>query len=549
MTIPGVPHALLAHPAPTSAHDAVRLLEARYESLLSSGKFEPFLYPWGTAGAAIIILFLLLDHRDSRLLQQLRIPVWLCNGVISLYAVFYQRARNPAGALGIGIISGWSMLWTGVLLVFNDCQRDYMRIERRIQSPPGSEPQSDGHGLGISTGRQVLGETNEGQPSLRPRPQANGLEPESKDGQPPSGKYFWQQYPASFTDRLDWVVDLFTTFRGTAWNWRVAGLAPPPKHVTSCLTPESAAPEPSRPPIVHTHPDRRSLLRHNLFIFLRNALILDILKTLVSHDPYFWGQVNTPVPPPYIPTALHFPAALRFFRLLIALGLMKFALQLIFSLGPLFFVGLLPPHLFPVRAEAWDHPDQFGPFSFVFTKGLAGWWGGFWHQTFRKGFEAPGQRAVEALGLEPRSLKGKVVQLFIAFGLSGLLHACGSMTEIGETRPLRGPFVFFLSQAVGITIEMGAKMWLKQKEWSQHIPSWLGQLGNFVFAHCWLYITAPWMVEDFSKGGVWLFEPLPVSIFRGPLRLGDAEDGFWRWHGTFAKWHTGDTWWKTGIAL
>ncbi|KAF4555414.1 MBOAT-like protein 3 [Elsinoe fawcettii] len=533
--------------APESAHEVVRQLESRYESMLESGKFEPFLYPWSTLGAGAVILFLLLDHRKSWLLQKLRLPVWLFNVVFSFYTVLYQRARNPAGSLGIGIISGWSILWTGVLLIFDDCQEDYMRIERRGISPADGKTVSNGSGRGISTATEGH-QNNHIKSQLKSRQSMNGHAPTTDTKSSGTGEYFWQHYPTgSLLKRLDWVIDAFTTFRGTAWSWRVSGLAPPPEHVTS--SPADPKPTPlSRPPIVRTFTDRRAILRHNTYLFVRNYLILDMLKSYVSHDRYFWGNTDA-AGPAWLTVELHEPAVILLIRLLVALGLMKFALELIFSLGPIFFIAILPSNLFPVRAEAWVHPDQFGSISFVFTKGLAGWWGGFWHQTFRKGFEAPAQKVTALLGLEPRSVRGKTVQLFVAFTLSGLLHACGSTTQIGETSPLRGPFLFFITQAVGISLEMGMKMVAKQRGWDKNVPDWLGKLGNFVFAHAWLYLTAPLMVEDFAKGGVWLFEPVPFSIFRGPLGWGDKEDGFWRWHGTILSWHRGDTWWKTGIAL
>lgn len=551
MSVPILSKVLPAASEPTSFHEVVQRLENQYEALLATGNYEPFLYPWGTVGAGVVILYLLLDHRQSWLLRQLRWPVWLFNVYQSLYTVLYLRARNPAGSLGVGIICGWSMLWTANMLIFDDCQRDYVRIEKRQEHLQAQDRTANGNGLGISTSINTNG-SKEIDHQLKARSSINGHAPDSRAA-PQTGMYFWQQYPTdSFYNRLDWVLDCFTTFRGTSWNWRISGLAPPPPEVESSLSNKSNADcsKPTRPPIVPTFHNRTPLLRHNTYLFIRNVLFLDILKTLISHDPYFWGIVDTSKPPPYLPNILHSsPVAKQCARLLIALGAMKFALELIFTLGPLFFVGILGPSVISVRGEAWDHPDQFGSISFVYKKGLAGWWGGFWHQTFRKGFEAPGQKVVELLGLKQKSAGGRVVQLFVAFGLSGLLHACGSTTQIGETRPFGGPFLFFVSQAVGITLEMGLKMGAKRMGWDRYVPGWLGGVGNFVFAHWWLYLTAPLMVEDFAKGGVWLFEPLPVSLFRGPLRLGDKEDGFWRWTGTLITWHSGETWWKTGIAL
>ncbi|PNS18631.1 hypothetical protein CAC42_5170 [Sphaceloma murrayae] len=529
-------------PGPSSSHEVVRRLEARYESMIATGGYQPFLYPWATLGAGIVILYLLLDHRQSRLLQHLRLPVWLFNLFFSVYTVFYLRARNPASALGVGIISGWSILWTGTMLVFNDCQVDYMRVTRSVKGASTNGSATITTGLGITT---TLDNTEGKTEGLRSRVTMQSESPAPQSAMTGKDMYSWQHYPTdSFIKRLDWVLDCFTTFRGVAWNWRISGLAPMPSHVTSNLGSSSKA---NRPASVRSFDDRPSLIRHNLYLVLRNLLLLDILKTFIAHDPYFWGLTSSPAPG-YFPEPLRHPYAIRSIRLVIAMCTMKFALQLIFALGPLFFAGLAR-NIFTVRAESWDHPDQFGSLSMVAKKGLAGWWGGFWHQTFRKGFEAPAEVVVTYFEIEKKSTLGRVVQLFVAFGLSGLLHACGSMTQIGQTRPLRGPGLFFLLQAVGISLEMGLKMGLKRIGLAQHIPVWVGGVGNFLYAHWWLYLTAPLLVDDFAKGGVWLFEPVPISLFRGPLGQGTREDSFWRWSGTIMSWHSGDTWWTTGIAL
>jgi len=65
-------------------------------------------------------------------------------------------------------------------------------------------------------------------------------------------------------------------------------------------------------------------------------------------------------------------------------------LQIALALGPLFFAGILGRNLICVRREPWFYPDHYGNYSIVFDRGLAGWWGGWWHQMFRPGFDAAG---------------------------------------------------------------------------------------------------------------------------------------------------------------
>ena len=297
--------------------------------------------------------------------------------------------------------------------------------------------------------------------------------------------------------------------------------------------------------------ERPALLRRSATVFVRNYLILDLLKTLIAHDPYFWGIIGiTDLPAPgYLPTIIQQSLiAIKSARLLISLAAISYALQFIFSLGPIVFIGLLGPARIGARGEAWMYPDQFGAFSNVLDKGLAGWWGGWWHQTFRFAFQEPARRAVEALGWDPHAPKAKLLQVSIAFVLSGILHMCGSYTQVGETWPVRGPFCFFVSQMLGLTLQMAAAGALKRVGVRQNAPRWSRRAANFAFAHVWLYFTAPLLLDDFARGGVWLFEPIPVSIFRG-LGFGSSNDGVWQWTGQLARWHSGRHWWESGIAL
>ena len=115
---------------PKTGYDVLTQLYARYDSMIESGQYEPFVYPWGSFGAALLILYLLFDHRKSPRIARFRYLAWICNFAFSIYTILYCRARNPAAAFGVGLISAWSCLWTSVLFVFNDTQTDFARIER-----------------------------------------------------------------------------------------------------------------------------------------------------------------------------------------------------------------------------------------------------------------------------------------------------------------------------------------------------------------------------------------------------------------------------------
>ncbi|KAF2151141.1 hypothetical protein K461DRAFT_279925 [Myriangium duriaei CBS 260.36] len=539
--------------APVSAHDAYQRLLIKYHALMSSGNYQPMLEPWAGLGVFVTIAYLLFDHRQSRILRLMRLPVWLFNLGFSLYTVIHCRGRTPSAALGVGMLSAWSTVWTLTFLVLDDGQADYLRIEKRINDSQVKDAISTGeHANGIAGGkssaRQINGEatqTNRGQDKNEVKSIASTQKQDSV--------YYWQPYPlVGWKERLDWVLDIFTTFRGHGWNWRVSGLPSIPPaimHDLNSTTMDVYSEKPTKPSLFRTSSTRAAVVRHNIYIFMKDYLILDLIKTLMVHDPYFWGDIHTTRPPTYLPPILRCShLAIRMSRILISLGILRFALEIIFSLGPIFFVGILGPKRMSVRGEAWLYPDQFGSLSAVFEKGLAGWWGAYWHQTFRKGFETPGASVVRLMGLEPKSTPARTVQLFVAFGISGCIHACGSYTLLLPTNPL-GPASFFLIHAVGISVQMALVAWLHRIGVTQRVPRRIRRWSNFFFTHIFMYYTAGLLVDDFCQGGLWLFEPIPVSILRGPLGLGAAEDTWWRWGGTLVWWHKGEHWWQSGIAL
>jgi len=525
--------------SPSTSHvEALQQHNARYDADLAAGKFEPFVYPWGSFGAGVVLLYLLIDHRQRPWLRKARYLAWLFVSGFAVHSIIYMRARNPAAAFGVGLINAWSILWCGTILVWNDAQTDFRRIERLEGSMGQSrrEEKVEGNGIVKSNG-EIASSAQHGTvgPSKR------------------TGTLAWQDYPVSpFIERLDWVADVFCNFRGMGWNWRISGLPPPPKSVQEEL--HDTGSQDSTPLDIHVgrdgtrrYPTKPALFRAKLPEFLYGSLLLDLVKVLMSHDPYFWG-VSNPPPPSYLPlTIQHSPALLRITRLTLSLLGIHWALRICFTLAPLFFCGLLGSPLIGVRGSPWMYPDSYGSYANVLNKGLAGWWGGWWHQMFRFAFEAPSKQLIRSLGLHPKTLSAKVLQLVVAFTLSGFVHACGSATFVAETRPLAGSFAFFALQILGIGVQMLGSMLLEQAGVTERTPKLVRQVLNFGYVHVWFYYTAPLLCDDFARGGLWLFEPLPVSPVR-MMGFGVKGEGWWRWV-DLVRWHGGDRWWKSGIAL
>ncbi|KAL9607686.1 MAG: hypothetical protein Q9204_009302, partial [Flavoplaca sp. TL-2023a] len=253
----------------------------------------------------------------------------------------------------------------------------------------------------------------------------------------------------------------------------------------------------------------KSLIRIAIRDFLIWYLIVDTVKTAAMADPYFWGIASMSSPGPnatYLPSIITDIAPLtKLYRLLLSLLAVVTALSIIFTLSPLFFVLLLPSlNLHNYTRAPLLEPFLYAPYWGSFTtsvldKGLAGWWGKWWHQLFRMGISEPSRFLIDKLGWNPQSQKAKLLQLFTAFAISGTIHAGASYTSFNpESRPLSGPFAFFFSQAFGILAEQFV---FKTMGLSNLMLSWprsLRRAGTLMYVLAWFYVTGPWLADDFA---------------------------------------------------
>lgn len=517
-----------------------------YESLIASGEAIPFIYPWAGIGAFITLGYLLVDHRKSSIWRNLRYPIFAFLFAFQTWCVLYTRAKHPAGAFGVGLLSAWGVLWVASLMIVNDCQSAFTRIERYQRDggdnliPTVDKPKSSENGSVKSSEQHLDGALN--------LSQSKHTFDNSK-----RAVLDWQEYPATIRNRLDWVADVFCNFRGVGWNWQTSGIPPPPKSIAAQLYGNVDSDRAEEVTIsrsgIRRFRDKSKLLKAAAIKIVVGYIALDIIKVLMNNDPYFSGYVDA-APPTYLPEVVRSSnIATTYYRLLIGLFAVYTALTQAFNLGPLFFCGLLGPDLIGVRGEPWMNPaDMFGSYSGVLDHGLGGFWGSWWHQTFRFAFETTADKFLKSLGIDKKSTTGRMISLFVAFFLSGVLHAVGSYTQLGDTQPMMGPMRFFMLQPLGIILQLMLSKQLARIGVVQKTPKLLRQAANFAYVHVWGYFTAPLLIDDFAKGGNFLFEPVAFSPLRA-IGLGAKDDTWFCWWNGLLFWRSGKTWWDTGIAL
>ncbi|OTB18262.1 hypothetical protein K445DRAFT_315057 [Daldinia sp. EC12] len=371
-------------------------------------------------------------------------------------------------------------------------------------------------------------------------------------------EYYWQEYPAdaSLWTRLDWAFDIANSFRMTGWNWAIPCLPPYdlPPTINGYQLPLSAV-VPHRSKQGYTRRlSRKSFFLTRLFRdIIPGYLIVDFCAVHMTADPYFvlgpehHHHAGVPLPPHLASLS---PVALSAQRAFFSfLGVIS-ALQLVFAFGSLALAFLPPiPQILRFRSHPWHLPSFSGSFVEVLDRGLPGFWGGWWHQTFRFGFAAP-SRWLERQGyVRSGSPAHRLVAFALAFVQSGFLHASGSYSTVPRHSKWWLPPLFFALAGIGSSLQT----WLARRVFGgliRRLPRWVRRLGNLVFVLGWMWLTSWALIDDFGRCGLWLFEPVPVSVFRW-LGYGPTQDRrVWRYERDFwPKWYSGKHWWNSGLGV
>ncbi|KAI9893078.1 MAG: hypothetical protein M1814_000625 [Vezdaea aestivalis] len=536
-----------------------RLQRAYFDTRLANKEFNLFVHPLGSIPTLILIAHLLVPWPKYPQWRFLRFPIFGLILWLSAYIQFNFRSPHKAIDFGVGLLNAWTICWSATLMLFTNPQATAKRIKygtpEKADVPRLTDTKGSGSETGDSASTPIDSKSNHDSPTsaLRQRAFPNGhsnLPSSSSHQDRPGPILYWQSFPqTSLSDRIDWTLDLISNFRGVGWMHQVSAIPPLPAVVREAL--DKNAPYPSSVPETGTtsfagltrYPTRGTLLRGCLPSFIAQYLLLDMIKTAMMHDPHFWGVIPSPSPYPLSPLQTHiYRTLLSFSGIYIALSTIFLSVPVLLALSP-----FSRPQEYHYLLSPLSHPSAFGSIRSISSHGLAAFWAHYWHQMFRVAFAAPSNFLIPYLPYPHSHPLPKALQLLTAFLLSGFLHAAGSHTQMPQTYPLTGPMAFFLLQAVGIAVQIGLSGWLGKMEWGR-ARRWIRGLGNWTFVLGWMFATSHLLTNDFARGGIWLFEPVPVSFARG-LGWGPVKDeGWWVWGGEWLRWSCEERWWMCGVA-
>ncbi|EAL91938.1 hypothetical protein KXX16_007767 [Aspergillus fumigatus] len=519
----------------------------QFELLIQHGDYKPF-YLWHLLVFTALPLcgLLISRRRGARYLRPVLFALILGTAVDVMR---HRRALLGGNGYMGGLVTAWWTIWSATILIFNDAERDFARIERcsRNAACPDKAPTP----------------ANENNPQSSDKA-ANGhiLKAKQYASQRESETLAWQPYPRAFLHRLNWALGILFNMRGPEWNWRISTLDPLPDSLQRQRTTRNG--QPAREAMGKTdnkadsQPDARARLMAILVTFLKHYLFLDLVKVLMMHDPYFWGLVESAPARPFPFTYFLLPTipdiVVRLYReILSGLGVYA-ALSFVCPLNPIIFLGL--SLAFPSASRTltrvpldapWLYSDPFGPFLGPYLDhGLVGCWSKWWHQLFRFGFTSTGNFLLSLLPKHMAARPGirRTVMTVTAFFLSGLIHASGSYTQFAETKP-HTHFVFFCLQPVGVMIQNQLARSINARyRFSRPIR----RAANAIFALWWLMLSGASIADDFARGGLWLTEPLPISPLRG-LGLGAKGEGWWCWGEPWFRSWDGGKYWERGLRV
>ncbi|KAG6001438.1 hypothetical protein E4U21_004327 [Claviceps maximensis] len=530
---------------------------------LENGAAKPFLIPYSLLGTHIIpMLWLTIPHVSRPWVYQTRWIVLVFSVAFNLHVLRVASSTSFFVAYSAGLMAAMGIMQTLDLLVWKRPQFEAARViqiitpQSKVKAAAEAEMRltdTTWQNGGTANGHTApTGQSLKLRKSVANVPLDNVARSETTTGD--DIEYEWQTFPAEapFLDRLGWVMDLMMSLRGAGWNFSITSIPRPT--IPSVIHDKAkvhASSIPCQTPSGYTRPvTEGGLLRTRLISAAIACIIIDMFYLQTTVDSFYMVGPNNELE--ISPLHGH-KAPFRLLLLRQSWILVGVVSTIIYS-ASLWTVMqyYIYKTFFPSRAILWAHPSVFGNFSEVLDRGLAGWWGSWWHQTFRSLFLAPSVYLLKKGYLKKGTVAADLFGLFISFFQSGLLHAAGSYTSIPRSRPMN-EFWFFMLQCVGIIIQQYLSLALRYV--APGMPRMLRRCGNVLFCLSWLSITAPLFIDDLSACGLWLHEAVPISIFRllrlgHVLSFGRADNTWWRWDKEyFLKFYEAKHWWEVGFAL
>jgi hypothetical protein len=345
------------------------------------------------------------------------------------------------------------------------------------------------------------------------------------------------------------AVRLVSDLGSLAWNFVIPSIPhpPPPEKLGSMervkleLIPRTTRSGYSR------YLTKRGYLAGRICSLALSTVLQDAVTTFAAADPFFvYGLNSDGVLPPAL-SSISSPLL----HIVRGITVLTGSYALVFTI--LGYVDIiqyfLGGYFFPVRREPWYHSSLFGSPTGILNRGLAGFWGVCWHQTFRVNLTAPVIWLERHGFLRRGSSSARIALYCFAFLNSALMHAAGSFTAVPTTKP-HHHLLFFSFAVIGVVLQQAfCRLFRVQLA---TVPLGVRQIGNALFVMAWLALTYLPLAQDFIDVDIFIAEPVPVSIVRG-LGFGVEEDrAMWwnRWdRGYWPTWYKGSNWWNSGIAL
>ncbi|KAM0260490.1 hypothetical protein ACHAQJ_002723 [Trichoderma viride] len=482
----------LAYAVRTAYGDAFKLAVA-------DGSAKPLLIPFCLLAPFVMpALWLAVPHKRRTWFYHTR---WLVMAFIvwsNIYHLMYTSSANTACAYAAGLASTWGTMLSMNLLIWTRPQFDAARV-RRVKKDSGLMEVASGE---MDAGAQSTGHdkgpenVNGNGHGLRTRKTLPKGGTSKVDKQHEEFEYIWEPYPSDggFSERLSWALDLILSFRFAGWNWSVPSIPRP--QIPLQISPGDKVDIDTIPKVSrsgYTRPlTAGEFVRNRLTKVIIFYFILDFLSVYMKKDPYFilGPDHQGYVLPPHLRDLP--PWLLLAYRQVFSLTGVYAAIDAVFSVSDLAQYWLAST-FYPSRGALWQFASTFGSFEQVFARGLAGWWGGWWHQTFRMQFSAPATYLFREGYLNKGTQFAPVVAMFISFLQSGMLHASGSFTSMPKTKPWRAPAFFFL-QMTGILLQQWTARLIHS--YMPPPPRLVSRAVNLLFTLMWLFFTASLFMHD-----------------------------------------------------